>query len=464
MPDTTERLVAEIYDTIRRTAVHYGLWYANAVNRFGLDHALEMEKAAGDRAIGIVTERLAEAVGLKGGLDGVLTAMGPERLDRLRDAMAKNWLVFDGVWFQAVEEREGMAAAKQVNDACWRDFAPLEAKRILELNDLPESGGLEVLAKTFQHRLYGLISEQETVFEDDNTLVLYTRKCRVQEARKRKGLPDYPCKSAGIVEFPSFARGVDRRIRCECIACPPDDHPADWYCAWRFTIEPLPAGKVSDLLLAAIDLTGKRVLDVGCGDGSLTRLLARQGAVVTGIDTDAGQLAKARATAVVAGEAYVEGLAQALPAEDRTVDLVVFSNSLHHVPLDQQDKAMAETARVLVSGGEVFISEPLAEGPHFQLTRAINDETELRGGALAAIRAAGQWGLSGLSETLIMQSSRYDDYDGFRQRQLTVDPSRASRLTLQDDALRAAFQQYGRRDAHGWTFDQPMRVNRLRKL
>ena len=464
MSDSTERLVAEIYDAVRRTAVHYGLWYANAVNRFGIEHALEMEKAAGDRAIGIVTERLAQAVGLKGGLDDALAAMGPERLALLRDAMAKNWLVFDGVWFQAVEEREGMAPAKHVNDACWRDFAPLEAKRILALEGLPEGGGLEVLAKTFEHRLYGWINQQEVFFEDDNTLVMRMTNCRVQEARKRKGLPDYPCKSAGLVEFPNFGRGVDQRIRCECIACPPDDHPADWYCAWRFTMEPLPPGKVSDQLLSAVDLKGKRVLDVGCGDGSLTRLMAEQGARVTGIDTDAGQLAKARATPVVAGEIYVEGVAQALPADDRTVDLVVFANSLHHVPLDQQDKAMAEAARVLVAGGEVFISEPLAEGPHFQLTRIINDETELRAGALAAIRAAGRRGLSAIGETLIMQASRYDDFEGYRQRQTAVEPSRAPLLEVHDAELRAAFETFGRREAGGWYFDQPMRINRLRKL
>ena len=223
------------------------------------------------------------------------------------------------------------------------------------------------------------------------------------------------------------------------------------------------AGKVTDVLTGAIALKGKRVLDVGCGDGAMARLMARHGATVIGIDTDAGQLAKARSTPVEAGETYVEGVAQALPAEDRTFDLVVFSNSLHHVPLDQQGKALAEAARVLAAGGELFISEPLAEGPHHQLTRLIHDETELRDGALAMIRAAARWGLSEIGETLILQASRYDGFDGFRQRQIAVDPSRAPLLDKKDGELRAAFQRYGRREADGWRFDQPMRINRLRK-
>ncbi len=61
-------------------------------------------------------------------------------------------------------------------------------------------------------------------------------ECRVQSARKRKGLDDYPCKSAGLVEYAYFARSIDDRIQTECIGCPPDPHPEDWYCAWRFTL------------------------------------------------------------------------------------------------------------------------------------------------------------------------------------------------------------------------------------
>ena len=60
--------------------------------------------------------------------------------------------------------------------------------------------------------------------------------CRVQSARKRKNLPDYPCKSGGLVEYASFAETIDPRIRTECVGCPPDAHPAEWYCAWKFSL------------------------------------------------------------------------------------------------------------------------------------------------------------------------------------------------------------------------------------
>ena len=56
--------------------------------------------------------------------------------------------------------------------------------------------------------------------------VFVMRDCRVQSARKRKGLPDFPCKSVGVVEYGEFAKTIDPRIRTRCIACPPDAHAA----------------------------------------------------------------------------------------------------------------------------------------------------------------------------------------------------------------------------------------------
>ena len=58
--------------------------------------------------------------------------------------------------------------------------------------------------------------------------------CRVQSARKRKGLPDFPCKSVGLVEYEWFAKTIDPRIETRCICCPPDAHPDDVWCEWEF--------------------------------------------------------------------------------------------------------------------------------------------------------------------------------------------------------------------------------------
>lgn len=240
MDDDSKQLATAVIDAVRRMAVHYGLWFANAANRFGIDQALEMEQEAGDRASAIMVDRLCATLGAAKDADGLpaaLTGLGADKLSKLLEAMAVNWLALDGVWFQAVETRQGMDAAKAANDACWTHFSPLEAARIKQVQGLPEAGGLEALAGSFLHRLYGAINEQKVFFEEDGALVMQMTKCRVQNARQRKGLPDYPCKSAGVVEYSTFASTVDARIECECIACPPDPHPADYFCAWRFRLK-----------------------------------------------------------------------------------------------------------------------------------------------------------------------------------------------------------------------------------
>ena len=235
--DNREQAQAVI-EAVRRLAAHYGLWFAGAVERFGVDKALEMEREAGDRASAIMVDRLCAILDAEqeDGLPKALTGLAPETLSKLVEGLAVNWLAMDGVWFQAVETREGMTAAKAVNDGCWAVFSPLEGARIKATQDLPPEGGLKALAETFRHRLYGVVNEQETFFEEDGALVMRMTKCRVQAARQRKGLPDYPCKSGGMVEYTTFAAAIDKRITCECIACPPDPHPADYFCAWRFRL------------------------------------------------------------------------------------------------------------------------------------------------------------------------------------------------------------------------------------
>ena len=62
-------------------------------------------------------------------------------------------------------------------------------------------------------------------------------RCRVQDARKRKGLDDFPCREVGIEEYSRFASTIDPRVRTRCIHCPPGEHPEDSWCAWEFYLE-----------------------------------------------------------------------------------------------------------------------------------------------------------------------------------------------------------------------------------
>ena len=149
---------------------------------------------------------------------------------------AKNWLAHDGLWFQAVDQKYGMDIAIDIDREAWRKFTVVEAKRIMSRLGLEPGGGIPALIECLKHRLYARINLQESIEVSDTRVVFRMVDCRVQSARKRKGLPDFPCRTVGVVEYTEFARTIDPRIETRCIACPPDVHPEEFWCAWEFTL------------------------------------------------------------------------------------------------------------------------------------------------------------------------------------------------------------------------------------
>ncbi|MBJ6802576.1 DUF6125 family protein [Geomonas propionica] len=179
------------------------------------------------------------AVAQPAGDEGIqlLYALSKEELVRIIVDDAKNWLAHDGVWFQSLEKKYGMDVAVDIDTDAWRLFTVVEAKRIMERLSMKPGGGIPALVECLKHRFYARLNLQESVEVSETRAVFRMLDCRVQSARKRKGLPDHPCKSVGIVEYSEFARTIDPRITTRCLACPPDPHPEEFWCAWEFTLK-----------------------------------------------------------------------------------------------------------------------------------------------------------------------------------------------------------------------------------
>jgi len=129
-----------------------------------------------------------------------------------------------------------MDTALALDRVVWEQFAVIEARRIKERLALPEKGGLDALEIAFKNRLVSLLNKLEIFRPDKNTLIVTTKTCRVQAARTRKGMAQFPCRSVGMVEFPVFARTIDARIMTTCLSCPPETLPGTPYCSWKFTL------------------------------------------------------------------------------------------------------------------------------------------------------------------------------------------------------------------------------------
>jgi ubiquinone/menaquinone biosynthesis C-methylase UbiE len=105
---------------------------------------------------------------------------------------------------------------------------------------------------------------------------------------------------------------------------------------------------------------GDRVLDVGCGTGYFTRLLAEAvapGGTALGIDPSPEVIARARRLTRLANSTFAAGIAEALDTEDQSYDVVVSSLMLHHLPGTLRPQAIREMYRVLRPGGRVLVAD-----------------------------------------------------------------------------------------------------------
>jgi ubiquinone/menaquinone biosynthesis C-methylase UbiE len=115
------------------------------------------------------------------------------------------------------------------------------------------------------------------------------------------------------------------------------------------------------LIDQAAPIAGQRILDLGCGTGTLAIELKRRqpGAAVVGLDADPEVLERARAKAERAGMELelTEGFSTALPYEDESFDLVLSTLFFHHLDPAPKRQTVHEIARVLRRGGQLHVAD-----------------------------------------------------------------------------------------------------------
>jgi hypothetical protein len=185
------------------------------------------------------------------------------------------------------------------------------------------------------------------------------------------------------------------------------------------------------------------------------------GANVIGIDPATRQLQRARLK-IIRSEFYLQGAAEQLPIGDNTAQVIVFFNSLHHVPVNYLGTALNEAHRALKDNGILYISEPLAKGPLFELSRTFNDETIVREEAYKAIKGALKNGFVEEKELFYNTDVYYTDFRAYRENSISINPERNNYFQNAGDNFRILFERHGEKEANGWRFPQAIRVNQLK--
>lgn len=205
-------------------------------------------------------------------------------------------------------------------------------------------------------------------------------------------------------------------------------------------------------------LSGKRIIDIGCGSGGLAALLSSEGAEVVGVDVAANAITAAKRNAPTA-QFYI-GSASDLPFADHAFDATIFLNSLHHVPIPLMPHALSEGARVLARQGRLIVIEPLPEGSFFETFRSIEDETAIRLEAQAAIARFAIPDMHHERTIAIVRVERFASFEAFISRTTAADKSRLAIVEQNQERVRRAFETNSTRGENAsYLFESPIKAD-----
>jgi ubiquinone/menaquinone biosynthesis C-methylase UbiE len=180
-----------------------------------------------------------------------------------------------------------------------------------------------------------------------------------------------------------------------------------------------------EILFSNIDLHGKVVIDVGCGNGKITRMLSNRCKYIYGIDTPE-IIEKTLTGKSLINVQFKSGIGQELPFHDNSADVIIFFASFHHVPDGEMVKAIRECYRVLKNSGQLCFLEPAPkENSYYELLRIADDEAEIQKQAYQIIKSLDSMGFNNLKEAGYYLVRSYGDFEDLVENYISEEEARS---------------------------------------
>jgi ubiquinone/menaquinone biosynthesis C-methylase UbiE len=166
------------------------------------------------------------------------------------------------------------------------------------------------------------------------------------------------------------------------------------------------------------------VLDIGCGDGKITVYLAEHSKRVLGLDPNIKLIEKAQKSNIQNNLHYLVCQGQALCFGPISFEAILFCQSLHHIPIDYQSRAIDEAGSVLTVGGQLTIVEPVYQkGTLGKITALYSSERESKRLAIQAVRNLSGKAFSLISEKTIQVKCTCENFDDLYDSTISNHPN-----------------------------------------
>ena len=218
----------------------------------------------------------------------------------------------------------------------------------------------------------------------------------------------------------------------------------------------------SEVFESVLSLDQQNILELGCGDAKLTRLIAQagKGRTITAAEVDSLQHNKNLLINDLSNVSFMLAGSEKIPAVDKCFDTVFMFKSFHHVPVELMLQALQEIKRVLKPGGQVYISEPLFSGEFNELLSLFHNEEQVRQAAFSTIKQAVADKLFTLQEELFFNTPLC--FDNFAQYEKRVIGATYSEHQLSDELYARVKQKFAQAFAKNkGNFIIPIRVDLL---
>ncbi len=165
----------------------------------------------------------------------IFEKMDAPELRKYIEFLLWHYRVVDAFWFIYVTEHFDQSTAERINESVWARASSMAVKDLKTRFHIQDKG-LKGMVQALSLYPWAILTGYK-IQENPDEVILSVPSCPPQEARLRQGLGEFLCKNMHHGTFSNIAKEVDEHIRVECFFAPPDPHPDDMFCKWRFYLE-----------------------------------------------------------------------------------------------------------------------------------------------------------------------------------------------------------------------------------